>query len=526
MRRSRYLVLPLVIALAALAAPAPSAEARNAYILGYEEDLVGVFDVNNLQFGTSVPSGPESEPYALAISPDGASVWVLSYYGATLASLSTASNQFVGASIPVPMFSYGIGITPDGSRAYVASAEADTVEAIDLASRDQLGVPITVGDRPNGISITPDGARVYVSNEESEDVSVIDTATNQVVATVPLGAGPYGSAVTPDGRFVFFATESGIYAIETATNQVVGPPILPGVDFQQLAISPGGSRLYASSGAPGTVVVVDVATRQSLTAIPVSESAEFLALTPDGKRLLVEHGFPGQVTPIDTATNQAGVAVPFGQEYLGQVAVVPDRSPSPAVRVPEKARPGVPVTIDGSSSTDPDGKVASWAWTFGDGQSGTVTTPTVAHTYGKPGKYPVTLKVTDDEGCAEAEVFTGTTAYCSGQNPGHGPEPAIAIPAPVVTVAYPGVKLKCPKSAKGGCKFKLKAVQRKKKGKLKSLSAVARGKAKAGRSVTISVKPKKSSAKKLASAKQVLVELTTKVDGLQKVKVKKLKIVQ
>jgi YVTN family beta-propeller protein len=41
----------------------------------------------------------------------------------------------------------------------------------------------------------------YVANEGSANVSVIDTATNKVVATVPVGNNPFAVAVTPDGGF-------------------------------------------------------------------------------------------------------------------------------------------------------------------------------------------------------------------------------------------------------------------------------------------------------------------------------------
>ncbi len=54
------------------------------------------------------------------------------------------------------------------------------------------------------------------------------------------------------------------------------------------------------------------------------------------------------------------------------------------------------VAFDGSTSTDPDGQVVSYAWTFGDGTTGTGATP--AHLYPAAGTYPVTLTVTDDDG--------------------------------------------------------------------------------------------------------------------------------
>ncbi|HYL52504.1 MAG TPA: PKD domain-containing protein, partial [Acidimicrobiia bacterium] len=49
-----------------------------------------------------------------------------------------------------------------------------------------------------------------------------------------------------------------------------------------------------------------------------------------------------------------------------------------------------------STSTDADGTIASYAWDFGDGTTGTGATP--SHTYATAGTYTVTLTVTDDRG--------------------------------------------------------------------------------------------------------------------------------
>jgi len=56
------------------------------------------------------------------------------------------------------------------------------------------------------------------------------------------------------------------------------------------------------------------------------------------------------------------------------------------------------VSFDASSSEDPDGRIISYQWTFGDGMSGSGMT--IDHTYPAIGSYDVTLLVLDESGSA------------------------------------------------------------------------------------------------------------------------------
>ena len=57
---------------------------------------------------------------------------------------------------------------------------------------------------------------------------------------------------------------------------------------------------------------------------------------------------------------------------------------------------GQPVSFDGSQSSDPDGSIVAYAWSFGDRSSGRGARP--RHTYAKPGTYTARLTVTDRAG--------------------------------------------------------------------------------------------------------------------------------
>ena len=56
--------------------------------------------------------------------------------------------------------------------------------------------------------------------------------------------------------------------------------------------------------------------------------------------------------------------------------------------------------FDGSGSSDSDGNVVSYAWSFGDGS--TASGASVNHTYSSDGTYTVTLTVTDDDGATDS----------------------------------------------------------------------------------------------------------------------------
>src|SRR5437667_3661519 len=63
----------------------------------------------------------------------------------------------------------------------------------------------------------------YITNFGSASVSVIDTATNTVVATVPVGDAPFGVAVNAAGTraYVANAVSTNVVAIVNAANTVV-----------------------------------------------------------------------------------------------------------------------------------------------------------------------------------------------------------------------------------------------------------------------------------------------------------------
>ena len=70
---------------------------------------------------------------------------------------------------------------------------------------------------------------------------------------------------------------------------------------------------------------------------------------------------------------------------------------------------GLDCTVDGTSSTDEDGTVTSYAWNWGDASPATAGA-TSSHTYGSAGTYTITLTVTDDDGDSSTVTRSVTVA--------------------------------------------------------------------------------------------------------------------
>jgi YVTN family beta-propeller protein len=383
-----------------------------------------------------------------------------------------ATNETVGKPIPVGETPNTLAITPNGKTAYVANRFGESVSAIETATAKVIKT-IEVGTQPVGVAVSPDGSLVYVSDYASEKVSIVSTATNTEVGELKVEGKPAPPAVTPDGKFIWVPHQEnggGIEIFDAQTRQPVGTIPAPEESFG-LVFTPDGRRaLLIAEESQDEVWVIDTATRMPVKKIPVESEPQAIAVIPSGRTAYVSIDSKEALVPIDLATNEKSAPIKVAGSNLGKVAIAPDgktayvadeaskkllpvnlvtgkqetgevalpgapaavliapdQSPT-AIFTPPTATAGISTLFNGAASTDPDGTVASWSWAFGDGAI--ANGPSVTHTFGAPGTFATKLSVTDNEGCGEAQVFTGQTAYCSGNL-------AAAVTHPVTVAAPP-----------------------------------------------------------------------------------------
>jgi YVTN family beta-propeller protein len=222
--------------------------------------------------------------------------------------------------------------------AYITNSGDNTVSVIDTASNTVIAT-IPVGRNPFGVAVTPDGAKIYITNrgsfqEFSDTVSVIEAASNTVTTIIPIGRSPSGVAVSPEGSRVYVANSGGppdflgtVSVIDTTSDTVIASILVSGNPIG-VAVTPDGNRLYVGNFFPG-LSVIDTGTLMEIGTIPIGGfTTSGLAITPDGTKIYVAAVRPKQsptLSVIETANNTlVGVTQLNGSP--GGLATTPDGS--------------------------------------------------------------------------------------------------------------------------------------------------------------------------------------------------------
>lgn len=242
-----------------------------AYVTNGGSNSVSVIDTASNTVVATVPVG--NGPLGVAVDPGGTRVYVANNNSGTLSVINTTSNTVI-ATVSVGSFATGVAVNPAGTRVYVTSDVTSTfsgsgrVSVIETGPYTVIATVTTTGRLPAGVAINRDGTRVYVADSGSGfgsfyGVSVLDTASNTVIATVPVGRQPYGVAVNPTGTRVYVANnlDNNVSVIDTATNTVIDTvavgtwPLAFGLFIGGVAGSPPPDTLAPVVTAPADISV-------------------------------------------------------------------------------------------------------------------------------------------------------------------------------------------------------------------------------------------------------------------------------
>ena len=174
-----------------------------------------------------------TDPISVQISPNGTFAYVTNGADNTVSVIDTASRTVTG-TINVGTHPHGVVFSPDSRTAYIANhgdlhKDEGSVSVIDTATRAVRNVSVAPLAAPSAVAVAPDGKKAYVVGFNY--LSVIDTATN-VAQAVDIGRSHATDVkVTPDGSRVYIAdfASGSVVVVSTATNGVIATVPLPPV---------------------------------------------------------------------------------------------------------------------------------------------------------------------------------------------------------------------------------------------------------------------------------------------------------
>jgi DNA-binding beta-propeller fold protein YncE/mono/diheme cytochrome c family protein len=278
-------------------------------------------------------SQPWLAPTALAVSPDGGSVYVACAHARAVVVVN-ATNGAIRKSFSLTEPATGLAVSSGNFLFATSSGGKNWISVFDLATgilktnlpaRPGVGSPV----------VQPTRERLFVCNQFDHSVSVFDTRQLRELKRLPVGREPVASALTPDGQRLVVAhlladgpADRGVVAV---TASIIDPDtltvrtnlLLPNgaISARGVAISPDGkwaavAHQRAQFNVPATQVEMGWMNAAALSLIDLDKMTRFatilldspnqgaanpwaLAWTPDGRQLLVTHAGTHELSVIN-----------------------------------------------------------------------------------------------------------------------------------------------------------------------------------------------------------------------------------
>jgi YVTN family beta-propeller protein len=287
--------------------------------------LLFVFTLSSF---SSLPSRKESAARGLLL--------VANKGDRSLGIIDTVSGQQLAAVAEGGTTGHEVIASPDGRFAYVPiygnsgvgkpGTDGNHLVVIDIAARKVVGhVAFDQGVRPHCPLIGPRDGLLYVTTEITNTVTVIDPRTLKVVATIPTNqAESHMLAITRDGRRGYTANvgPGTVSVLDLATRKTVAVIAVAPV-VQRIALSTDDRLAFTSDQTQPRLAVIDTATNTVKTWVRLPATGYGAAATPDGRWLIIALPAANKVAAIDlkTMTVAHTIDVPAAPQ---EVVVRPD----------------------------------------------------------------------------------------------------------------------------------------------------------------------------------------------------------
>jgi len=213
------------------------------------EDYISVLDASTYAeiAKIRVPGGPGMQIF----SPDGQYAYICSSFNPVTVVVDVKTRDIVGKVDQASPFCPNVAATPDGKQVWFTLKDTGRVQVFDARPPFATLKIMDTGPITNHVNFanTPKGLFAYVTVGGANQVKVFRTDTFEQVASISVGALPHGIWPSGDGSRMYVGLENGdaLQAIDTATNTVVAT-IPVGQAPQAIAYVPGAVSSGAGTG--------------------------------------------------------------------------------------------------------------------------------------------------------------------------------------------------------------------------------------------------------------------------------------
>lgn len=242
-------------------------------------------------------------PIGVAVTPDGAYVYVANSRESTVSKVDTRSRRVV-STLQLTTGPAWIDLAPSRDLVCVTTRDPQALVLLSL-SGNYLVNTLALPYAPERVLIDPTETTAYLTAPNAPFIMVVDLAQRRVVQTVALTDPSLGLALTPDGQTLFVTTRNKNYnliALSTAGHSVVARASA-GSGAGSIAIDPAGQYAYVVNQISRDLTIVHVPTYHPVLTVPLDVNPLDVKFTPSGRYAYITAA-QNMVLVLDTAMRQ------------------------------------------------------------------------------------------------------------------------------------------------------------------------------------------------------------------------------
>ncbi len=198
-------------------------DGKEVWVTVRGENYVSVIDAASFAEKTriEVPAGPGMQIF----SPDGKYGYICSSFNPETVVVAVADHSIVARVKQESPFCPNIAATPDGEQVWFTLKDIGKAQVFNARPPFNPIRTIETGPITNHVNFarTPKGSFAYITIGGTNEVKVFRTDDFSQVATIPVGSLPHGLWPSGDGTRIYVGLENAdaLAAIDTASNEVV-----------------------------------------------------------------------------------------------------------------------------------------------------------------------------------------------------------------------------------------------------------------------------------------------------------------